>query len=106
MIKLRKEHPAFRMTTTEQVRKHLKFDNINEPNLISYSLTDHANGDEWKEIKLVFNGSDEAREVKIPKGDWTVIAEDGQINSEGLGKAKGGKMTVAPRSALILAMTK
>ena len=106
LIKLRKEHPAFRMTTTEQVRKHLKFDNINEPNLISYSLTDHANGDEWKEIKLVFNGSDEAREVKIPKGDWTVIAEDGQINSEGLGKAKGGKMTVAPRSALILAMTK
>lgn len=106
LIKLRKEHPAFRMTTTEQVRKHLKFDDVNEPNLISYSLTDHANGDEWKEIKLVFNGSDEVREVKIPKGDWTVIAEDGKINSVGLGKAKGGKMTVAPRSALILALTK
>ena len=32
------------MTTAEQVRKHLKFDNVNEPNLISYSLTDYANG--------------------------------------------------------------
>ncbi len=106
LIRLRKEHPAFRMTTAEQVRKHLKFDNVNEPNLISYSLTDYANGDEWKEIKLVFNGSDEPREVKIPKGNWTVIAEDGNINADGLGTAKGGKMTIAPRSALILALTK
>ncbi|MDE5962357.1 MAG: hypothetical protein K2H08_11685, partial [Duncaniella sp.] len=65
-----------------------------------------ANGDEWKEIKLVFNGADEPREVKIPKGNWTVIAEDGNINADGLRAAKGGKMTVAPRSALILALTK
>ncbi|MDE6431156.1 MAG: DUF3372 domain-containing protein, partial [Duncaniella sp.] len=106
LIRLRKAHPAFRMTTTEQVAKHLKFDDVKEPNLISYSLVDHANGDDWKEIKLIFNGSDESREVKVPKGDWTVIAEDGRINADGLGTAKGGRMTVAPRSALILALKK
>lgn len=106
LIKLRKEHPAFRMTTAEDVSKHLKFDNVKEPNLISYSLTGHANGDSWKEIKLVFNGSDEVREVKIPKGDWTIIAEDGRINASGLGTTRGGKLSVAPRSALILALTK
>ncbi len=106
LIKLRKEHPAFRMTTAEDVSKHLKFDNVKEPNLISYSLTGHANGDSWKEIKLVFNGSDEVREVKIPKGDWTIIAEDGRINASGMGTTRGGKLSVAPRSALILALTK
>ena len=106
LIKLRRNHPAFRMTTTEDVSKHLRFDKVNEPNLISYSLIDNANGDEWKEIKLVFNGADDSREVKIPKGDWIVIAEDGRIKADGLGKAKGGKMTVAPRSALILAREK
>lgn len=106
LIKLRKSHPAFRMTTTEQVAKHLVFDKVDVPNLISYSLKDNANGDQWKEIKLVFNGADEAREIKIKKGDWIVIAEDGKINAEGLGTSKGGKMTIAPRSALILAKVK
>ena len=51
----------------------------------------------------MFNGSDEPREVKIPKGDWTVIAEDGRINADGLGTSRGGRVTVAPTSALILA---
>ncbi|MDE5749485.1 MAG: DUF3372 domain-containing protein, partial [Duncaniella sp.] len=105
LIKLRREHPAFRMTTTEQVAKHLKFDKT-EPGLISYSLTDNANGDSWKEIKIVFNGSTEAREVKVPKGDWKVIAEDGRIKASGLSTTRGGKLTVAPTSALILAKEK
>ncbi len=106
LIKLRKAHPAFRMTTAEDIAKNLKFDTVTEPNLISYSLLNNANGDQWKEIKVIFNGSDEARQVKVAKGNWIVIAEDGKINAEGLGTTKGGKLTVAPVSALILAREK
>ncbi len=106
LIKLRKAHPAFRMTTAEQVARHLKFDKVEGDNLISYSLTDNANGDDWKEIKLVFNGSDEPRTVKVARGNWIVIAEDGNIAADGLGTSKGGKLEVAPRSALILAREK
>lgn len=106
LIKLRKAHPAFRMTTADQVARHLKFDKVEGDNLISYSLTDNANGDEWKEIKLVFNGSDEPRTVKVAHGNWIVIAEDGNIAADGLGTSKGGKLEVAPRSALILAREK
>lgn len=106
LIKLRKAHPAFRMTTAADVAKHLVFDKVKEPGLISYSLKDNANGDSWKEIKLVFNGSNDAKSVKIPKGDWIVIASDGMLDAEGLGTTKGGKMTVQPRSALILAREK
>ena len=106
LIKLRKSHPAFRMTTAEQIQKHLKFDKVTQPGLISYSLLDNANGDPWKEKKVIFNGSDESRQVKVRKGNWIVIADDGQINAEGLGTSKGGNVTVAPRSALILALEK
>lgn len=106
LIKLRKAHPAFRMTTADQVARHLKFDKVEGDNLISYSLTDNANGDEWKEIKLIFNGSDESRTVKVARGNWIVIAEDGNIAADGLGTSKGGKLEVAPRSALILAREK
>ncbi len=103
LIKLRKAHPAFRMTTTADVARNIVFDKTSRPNLISYSILNHANGDEWKEIKLVFNGSDEAAEVRVPKGDWKVIAEDGRIKADGMGTSRGGRLTVAPVSATILA---
>lgn len=106
LIKLRKAHPAFRMTTAEDIAKHLVFDKVDTPNLISYSLKDNANGDEWKEIKVIFNGSTEPQAMKVARGDWTVIAEDGKIAADGLGTSKGGKLTVAPTSALILARKK
>ncbi len=107
LIALRKSHPAFRMTTTEDVAKHLVFDKVDMPNVISYSLKDNANGDSWKEIKVIFNGGNEAVELKVPKGDWMIVAEDGNISSTGsLGTIKGGKTTIAPRSAYILAREK
>lgn len=106
LISLRKAHPAFRMTSAEQIAKHLKFDKIDSektPNLISYSLVDNANGDQWKEIKVIFNGANHAQTLSIPKGEWIVIAKDGVIEPEQtLGKIKGGKVTVSPYSALIL----
>lgn len=90
LIKLRKSHPAFRMTTTEEVARHLVFDKVNQPGLISYSLKDNANGDEWKEIKVIFNGSDDTRTVKIPSGNWLIVARDGQLKADGMGYTKGG----------------
>ncbi len=103
LIKLRKEHPAFRMITADQIARHLVFDEKTDENVISYTLRDHANGDVWKEIKVVFNGNPKAMEVKVAKGNWTVIAEDGRIDADGLGSSRGGKISVAPTSALILA---
>jgi pullulanase len=106
LIALRKAHPAFRMTTAADIAKHLVFDKIDStktPNLISYSLCDNANGDAWKEIKVVFNGADHSQTVNIKKGKWTIVAQDGKISPEGLGMTNGGKITLAPYSALILA---
>ena len=107
LIALRKAHPAFRMTSADQIARHLVFDKIDSsktPNLISYSLKDHANGDSWKEIKVVFNGADKAQTVTIPKGNWKIVAVDGRISSAAdLGATTGGRTTLAPYSALILA---
>ena len=109
LIRLRKSHPAFRMTTADAIARNLVFDKVDAPNLISYSLKNNANGDPEKEIKVIFNGSDKNAVVKIPKGTWRVIARDGRLNADGLTDAdgkpmeiKGGKVTVEPTSALIL----
>ncbi len=104
---LRKAHPAFRMTSADDIARHLVFDKIDSsknPNLISYSLIDNANGDSWKEIKVVFNGASTPQQVKIKKGDWKIVAANGKISPDGdLGATKGGTMTLPPYSALILA---
>lgn len=107
LIALRKAHPAFRMTSADDIARHLVFDNIDSqktPNLISYTLRDHANGDSWRDIKVVFNGASEPQTVTVSKGKWMVVARDGKIAPDGsLGSFKGGKITLAPYSALILA---
>ena len=95
------------MTTAADIAKNLRFDKIDSqktPNLISYSLLNHANGDTWKEIKVVFNGADHAQTVNVRKGDWKIVAQDGRLSAAGdLGATAGGKITLAPYTALILA---
>jgi pullulanase len=81
LIELRKDHPAFRMKTGIDVRKHLEFKTI-ENGLISYQLSDHANGDTWKNIYVIYNARPEEVEYKIP-GKWSlaVVNDDFKINS-------------------------
>lgn len=103
LIALRKNHPAFRMSTAEEIAKNIVFDKTDKPDIVSYSIKNHAGGDEWQEIKLVFNGGDSAYTTNIPRGKWTMIADDGHLKASGLRSFGGGKIEVAPRSALILA---
>ena len=104
LIRLRKEHPAFRMSDASEVARNLVFDNVKTPNVISYSLKNHANGDPAAEIKVIFNGNPEAVTTRIPRGKWTILANDGVIDADGktLGTSQGGKITVPPTCALIL----
>lgn len=107
LIRLRKEHPAFRMTTAEEIAKNIVFDKVETPNVVSYSIKNNANGDAWNEIKLIFNGGSEPYTARIPRGEWIVVARDGKIDADGsLGTLKGGKTEVEPTSALILGRLK
>lgn len=103
LIALRRAHPAFRMTSADEIARNIVFDKTDTPNLISYSIRNHAGGDEWAEIKLIFNGSDDDAVVKVPKGKWIIIASDGNINPDGIASSDGGKIKVYHRSATILA---
>ncbi|MCH5246664.1 MAG: type I pullulanase [Muribaculaceae bacterium] len=102
LIELRKSHPAFRMTSSDDIAANIVFDE-GDDGFISYSLKNNANGDEWDEIKVLLNGSDDVVETKIEQGDWIVIAEDGRINPKGMGRKRGGKISIPHRSATILA---
>ena len=57
LMSLRKAHPAFRMTSSEMMKKHLKFVDLNTPNVVAFALSDNANGDKWGNILVIYNGN-------------------------------------------------
>jgi len=102
LISLRKAHGAFRIPTQEMVQQHLKFLNMLVPNVVGFTLTDHMNGDSWKDILVIYNGNRRAVRVNIPSGEWNVVCHDGQINMNGISIVTDTTFTVAPSSASIM----
>lgn len=106
LIALRKNHPAFRMTSTEQIQRHLRFLEFKHPeNIVGYTISDHANGDAWKQIIVFFNGNRNPRELYLPEGEWTIVLDGKQINESGIRKVKGGEdfpILMSALSALVL----
>jgi len=102
LISLRKDHPAFRIPTTRGVNDWLRFIETYQPGVIAYTLNNHANGDEWKDILVLFNGNKKAVNIEIPEGEWTVVCRNGRIDQNGLGQLSGGRTRMNASSALIL----
>lgn len=102
LIALRKAHPAFRIPTVEGIQQWLHFLDTGDSGVIAYTLGEHANGDEWTEILVAYNGNRNQAEINIPEQEWTVVCRDGQINQESEEKISGGNVTIAASSVLIL----
>ena len=101
LIRLRKEHPAFRMSQASEVRKNLTFLDGNQPGVVGFLLKNNANGDSWKMIVVIHNGNAMPMEMDIPAGSWTTVASDGKINLNGLKTFSGSRVTVPPVCSLV-----
>lgn len=102
LITLRKNHPAFRMGTTDKVIKNLRFLPVKGNNVIAYKLNGEAVGDSWKEIIVVLNSNKKATKVEVPQGEYTVVVRDGQVYESGSMPFKGHLLLVPAQSALIM----
>ena len=101
LIQMRKAHPAFRLGSAELVRKHLEFLPTQDC-LVAFRLKNHAGGDKWNNIYVVLNGSTNLQSVNIPKGKYTIVANNGVINEAGIGEMEGGEVMIDAQTALIL----
>ena len=102
LVALRKNHPAFRMPTTQMIQGHLNFIEINDPSVIAYKLTGNANGDKWKTILVLLNGSADSKPVIVPQGNWTLVGDGETINEAGISKVSGEIINVPGTTAYIL----
>ncbi len=100
LIAFRKAHPAFRMTSAEQVRRHLSFLPSTDPQVVAFELREHANNDPWNTILVIFNGSDQPKSVDLPGGPWQVALRDHRFAATPA--TLSGTVIIEPISALIV----
>lgn len=101
LISLRKQHPAFRMGSADEVRKNLCFLEAPE-GVVAYQLKNNAGGDSWKNIIVVLNSQKTPQTVDVPENTYTMVVANGKVDTNGLGLLSGKTLTVAPQSALIV----
>ncbi len=103
LIRLRKNHPAFRMISSGQIREHLIFSEDYMQGVASFVLVNHANDDEWRTILIVFNGN--AQSIKFPiKGHirWRLVAHNNTIDQESAIYPEGNEIEISGISMLMM----
>ena len=98
LINLRKEHPAFRMTSAKQISSGIRFLNTKQEGVIAYSLNGLLTKDRWKKILIFFNGASATPLITFPKGPWKSFF----INPDLLLSGNTGSIRLAPFSCTIL----
>lgn len=98
LIDVRKKHPSFRMTSTEQLGQHLRFLETPEP-VVGYTINGSALNDSWKQTLVYYNSSAKPVQVTLPNGTWQY-----DVNSNRAVKPTRAKgvVTLLPYSCSIL----
>ncbi len=78
LIKMRKEHPAFRMTTAKEIADNINFEYgvQNAPGVVTYLLNGKSVKDPWKKILVAFNGRGEQTITLLPDGKWKTFIQN------------------------------
>lgn len=69
LIKMRKEHPAFRMTSAKQIAANIEFLDYGPPGVLVFEIDGDAMGDKWKKILICLNGNGTGK-VDVMSGLW------------------------------------
>lgn len=104
LIQLRKEHPAFRMNTKEQISGHFVL--IPTPDdVIVVMLKNHANNDPWKNIIIIYNPYAAEKKVSLHPGVWHIVVNDekaGVVPIAGIANPVEDEVIVSPLSMMAL----
>ena len=72
LIAVRRAHLAFRLDDDAEVRRALRF--LDTPRIVAFTLDGSSVGDPWPRILVAYNDEPEPRVLRLPEGDWSVVA--------------------------------
>jgi pullulanase len=88
MIAIRRAHPAFRMDDDAQVRKAVEF-LATDGAVVAWTIDGTVAKDPARRVLVVLNGEDGARQVTLPSGQWSVLADHDSAGPETQGRVTG-----------------
>ena len=100
LIEFRRNHPALRMTTAEEVAEKITQLPGLDFNVLGFHIAKDANG-EQNELVILFNPNAEATTVTLPEGTWDIRINGEDAGDASLGSVEG-TVEVAPISAMVL----
>ena len=109
LIQLRKDHPAFRLSTAEECKNVLHFVDNKKAGLPKQTLAWELDGtkcsDSWKKILVVANPftSDVKLELK-DKGSWITVTDGKQFTENPATMQEGTVVTVEPKTVSVFAL--
>ncbi len=99
IIKIKKEHPSFRMNSCDEIRKKIKIID-SEDSIIAYTIINK--NDLWKNILVVHNASDELKTIEIPfELEWNVVVNNEIIDLNGIKKIKNNILEIDGLNTII-----
>ncbi|PPK88887.1 pullulanase [Neolewinella xylanilytica] len=105
LISLRKDHPAFRMRSTDTITRHLTFTDQQDNQLITYRIQ-NAPGDTWQDIFVALNGHPAAQTIQLPAGKWKQVVNGTEVDPGGISdRLFGPSVTLSAISANVFVRT-
>lgn len=102
LFALRAAHPAFRMSTTAQVKANLKFLKTTN-DVIAYSLNGKAVKDKANTIVVIHNPNPGATVVSLPNAKkWSIVVKGGVAGTKTIESFTAGKVSVAGQTTMVL----
>jgi pullulanase/glycogen debranching enzyme len=103
LIRLRKEHPAFRMDSGKDIEAAVEILAAGGQ-LVAFVLKGNANGDSWRTILTAYNGALTEQTLELPKAVplWRQVADAGRAGTETLAEISDHRLTLPPLSMAVL----
>jgi pullulanase/glycogen debranching enzyme len=103
LIRLRKEHPAFRMDAVKDIEAAVEI-LAASGQLVAFVIKGNANGDSWRSILTAYNGALTEQTLKLPKTVplWRQVVDARRAGTETLGEIRDGRLTLPRLSMAVL----
>ncbi|MES1219213.1 MAG: hypothetical protein ABUT20_27150 [Bacteroidota bacterium] len=98
LIKMRKEHPAFRMVSGRQVANNIRFIENLPDGVVAYTINGAQVSDPWKKIIVLFNGSDKLKFMDLPIGNWKLAITNNRFMTDDSNRSS---VDLAPHSCSV-----
>ena len=99
LIQMRKEHPIFRLPSSEKIATNLEFMDM-EPGVVGYFIESDLEDEAWETAVVIFNANNKAINFYIDDAYWTTAFDlDNGYNPNG--KKVKGEVKLDPLSAYV-----